>query len=38
MTESQYKELLHYHQLLRDLPEQPGWPSINMPQKPSWIS
>ncbi|WP_270809047.1 phage tail assembly chaperone [Aeromonas sp. QDB08] len=34
----QYTELLTYHQELRDWPSQPGWPDIDMPPEPDWLT
>ncbi|WP_421308950.1 hypothetical protein [Aeromonas veronii] len=38
ITDGQYKELLLYHQALRDWPDQPSWPDIEMPPAPDWLS
>jgi hypothetical protein len=38
ITHHQYKELLLYHQALRDWPDQPGWPDIGMPPTPDWLA
>ncbi|MDR5013500.1 phage tail assembly chaperone [Aeromonas veronii] len=38
ITHHQYKELLSYHQTLRDLPSQPGWPDIEIPSAPTWLA
>lgn len=37
LSTQQYTELLVYHQALRNWPEQPGWPDIEMPPKPAWL-
>lgn len=38
ITPAQYLELLTYHQTLRDWPTRPGWPDIDMPPPPIWLS
>lgn len=37
ITDEQYKQLLLYHQALRDWPDQAGWPGIDMPPPPEWL-
>lgn len=38
LSENQFAELLAYHQALRDWPSQPGWPDIDMPPEPDWLT
>ncbi|HDO1383572.1 TPA: hypothetical protein P2R06_001852 [Aeromonas veronii] len=38
ITNQQYKELLLYHQALRDWPNQSSWPYIQMPPEPDWLA
>lgn len=38
ITDNEYKELQEYRQALRLWPEQEGWPKIDMPPPPAWIS
>ncbi|WP_421240149.1 phage tail assembly chaperone [Aeromonas enteropelogenes] len=38
LSAEQYVELQAYRQQLRDWPEQPGWPNIEMPSPPDWLA
>jgi len=37
LTAAQFTELLTYRQALRDVPQQPGFPHNDLPQKPTFI-
>lgn len=37
LTDNEYMEVLQYIQSLRDLPQQPSFPNIDLPIKPSFI-
>ncbi|WP_421196630.1 phage tail assembly chaperone [Aeromonas enteropelogenes] len=38
LSTEKYTELQSYRQKLRDWPAQPGWPDIDMPAAPDWLS
>lgn len=38
LSAEQYVELQTYRQQLRDWPEQTGWPDIDIPAPPNWLT
>jgi hypothetical protein len=38
LSSSEHLELLKYIQTLRDIPQQPNFPNIDLPEKPSFLS
>lgn len=38
LTEPEYDALQEYRQALRLWPEQAGWPDVELPQPPTWLS
>lgn len=38
LTAEQYATLLGYRKILRDLPEQAGWPSVDLPAAPDFVT
>ncbi|WOE85857.1 phage tail assembly chaperone [Aeromonas veronii] len=38
LSAEQYAELQTYRHQLRDWPAQPGWPDIDMPPEPDWLT
>lgn len=38
ISDNEFKDLLSYHQSLRDWTEHPGWPYVDMPIAPDWLA